>query len=272
MGDWGSAEMTVSNLNASVAPESRRGWTPTAGENSAATPTDLERVRRRLLRLAFDVHDGPLQSLAAAGFGLSDLQERLAALPVEPHQREPLAEMLADIVAELAESERTLRSLVSTLEDARPEIPLAKDILDAELERFRRRCPVPVSMEGDWLFHPDSRSQALTLEALLRESLTNIAKHASANAVYVRLARSDTHALLEIQDDGLGFQGDLTNLATIGLAGMRERVRLLSGHFEILSKPGGPTLVTAILPRWYRRRPGAAYTEPPVSARVATTT
>jgi signal transduction histidine kinase len=75
------------------------------------TEADLERVRRRLLRLAFDVHDGPLQSLAAAGFGLNDVQERLSQLPVEAGIRDTVTEMLAEIVGELAETERTLRGL-----------------------------------------------------------------------------------------------------------------------------------------------------------------
>src|SRR5262245_34929890 len=51
--------------------------------DEATTAQDLDRIRRRLVRLAFDIHDGPLQSLAAAGFGLNDLQERIGALPLE---------------------------------------------------------------------------------------------------------------------------------------------------------------------------------------------
>ena len=54
----------------------------------AATADDLERIRRRLMRLAFDVHDGPLQSLTAAGFGLKDLQERLNSLPLDSEERD----------------------------------------------------------------------------------------------------------------------------------------------------------------------------------------
>jgi len=254
-------------LDVSVTRERRRGGVPDVSEIPARGPTDLERVRRRLARLAFDVHDGPLQSLAAAGFGLSDVQERLTSLVVDTHQREQLSEMLSDIVAELAETERTLRGLVSTLEDAHPEIPLANEIVEAEVEQFRRRCSASVSIEGDCRFQPDSRSQALTIEALVRESLTNIAKHASARSVALRLQRSDTHVLLEIQDDGCGFDFEDVHAATMGLNGMRERVRLLSGQFEILSRAGGPTVVTAILPRWRRRISADEYTGPAIAPR-----
>jgi signal transduction histidine kinase len=261
--------MTISDLH----PPRRRGSrglaTPEALD--AALPTtaeDLERVKRRLLRLAFDVHDGPLQSLAAAGFGLNDIQERLSQLPIEPALRDGVTEMVAEIVHELAETERTLRGLVSTLEEARPEIPLAREIVDAEIERFGRRSSATVVIEGDWHVQPDSRSQALTLEALLRESLTNIAKHAKASSVTVRLQWSKTHALVEIQDDGIGFEVEQTSLSTIGLTSMRERVRLLGGHFEILSRAGGPTVITAILPRWRRKTSAADYTEPAIARRL----
>lgn len=237
---------------------------PPDGPDPAPTADDLERIRRRLTRLAFDVHDGPLQSLTAAGFGLKELQELLDSLPLESEERDGASHKLVAIVAELAETERTLRRLVTTLEDHRPDIPTAQEIVDAEVERFARRSAAKIVIEGDLLFHPDSRSQALTLEAVVRESLTNIAKHAHARTVSIRVQRSDTHCLLEIQDDGCGFDVDSVG-DTMGLRSMRERVQLLSGHSEILSKAGGPTLVTAILPRWRRRRPAAAYTRPAIA-------
>ena len=121
-------------------------------------------------------------------------------------------------------------------------------------------------VEGDLLFHPDSRSQALTIEAVVRESLTNIAKHANARSVSIRVQRSDTHCLLEIEHDGSGFDVDSVK-DSMGLRSLRERVELLSGSSEILTKAGGPTLVTALLPRWRRRRPAAAYTEPAIARR-----
>jgi signal transduction histidine kinase len=232
--------------------------------DEATTAQDLDRIRRRLVRLAFDIHDGPLQSLAAAGFGLNDLQERIGALPLE-EERIGASQVLTDVLAELTETERVLRSLVGTLEDARPEIPLAKDILESETERFLRRSSAEVIVEGDWSFHPDSRSQALTLEALLRESLQNIGKHAEASTVVVRLQVSKTHLLVEIEDDGRGFDPGAVRGTRIGITGMRERVKLLGGELSILSKPGGPTVVTAVLRRWRRQASPASYTALPVA-------
>jgi signal transduction histidine kinase len=220
----------------------------------------FERLKRRLIRLGFDIHDGPLQSLAAAGFGLKDLEQRLPDGEA--------ARILGDIIAELADAERSLRSLAGTLEDGRPEIPLARDILAGELKRFARRSAAQVDVHGNWLYHPDSRSQALTIKALLRESLTNVAKHAGAREVVVRLQASATHVLLEIEDDGRGFEPGLARgsagAATIGLASMHERVRLLGGDLEILSRAGGPTVVTAAIVRYRQPSRAESYTAPPL--------
>jgi signal transduction histidine kinase len=220
----------------------------------------FERLKRRLIRLGFDIHDGPLQSLAAAWFGLKDLEQRLPDGEA--------ARILGDIIAELADAERSLRSLAGTLEDGRPEIPLARDILAGELKRFARRSPARVDVHGNWLYHPDSRSQALTIKALLRESLTNVAKHAGAREVVVRLQASPTHVLLEIEDDGRGFEPGLARgsagAATIGLASMHERVRLLGGDLEILSRAGGPTVVTAAIVRYRQPSRAESYTAPPL--------
>jgi two-component system, NarL family, sensor histidine kinase UhpB len=244
---------------------------PAATETPHLRHRELETVRRRLVRLAFDIHDGPLQSLAAAGFGLKDLHGRVAALLVDTPERDAAGELIVDLIDELSETERALRKLVDTLEDSHPEIADANELLDAELKRFRRRCTANVVVDGEWQFHPDSHSQALALEALLREALTNIAKHSGASNVTIRLQTSSTHVLLEIEDDGCGFDPMELDEATMGLTSMRERVKLIGGEFEILSRPGGPTLATATLRRWRRALSTAsAYTAPPIAAKIGT--
>ena len=230
---------------------------------------DLETVRRRLVRLAFDIHDGPLQSLAAAGFGLKDLHGRVSALLADTNERDTAGKLIVELIDELSETERALRKLVDTLEDSHPEIADANDLLEAELKRFQRRCTATVVVEGEWQFRPDSHSQALALEALLREALTNIAKHSRASNVTIRILTSSTQVLLEIEDDGCGFDPRLLDEATMGLTSMRERVKLIGGEFEILSRQGGPTLVTATLRRWRRALPtAAAYTSPPIASKL----
>jgi signal transduction histidine kinase len=215
--------------------------------------SETEALRRRLIRLAFDVHDGPMQSLTAIGYGMHELHRQLDSHPPAIENREAVSAQLSAMMAELAAAEAGLRGLISLLEHGKPEIETVDVIAAAELARFKRYCSAAAELIVEPpTFQPDTHSQAIVIGSLLREALNNIAKHAHARKVLVRLQASSTGMLVEITDDGDGFDPAGVPSASMGLAGMRERVHLLGGSFDILSKPGGPTVVTALLGRWQR--------------------
>jgi signal transduction histidine kinase len=215
--------------------------------------SETEALRRRLIRLAFDVHDGPMQSLTAIGYGLHDLHRQLDSHPAAIEDRETVAAQLSTMMAELASAEAGLRALISLLEHGKPEIETVDVIAAAEIARFTRHCKATTELIVDPpSFQPDTHSQAIVIGSVLREALNNIAKHAHASKVLVRLQASSTGMLLEITDDGAGFDPSSVRPESMGLAGMRERVNLLGGSFDILSKPGGPTVVSVLLGRWHR--------------------
>jgi signal transduction histidine kinase len=82
---------------------------------------------------------------------------------------------------------------------------------------------------------------------VLKESLANIAKHAHARSVTVRLALNQTEVRLAISDDGRGFD-PTRNGAGAGLRNLRERVLQDHGQFSVDSQPGKGTTLTACLP------------------------
>jgi signal transduction histidine kinase len=84
----------------------------------------------------------------------------------------------------------------------------------------------------------------------VQEALTNIAKHARAERVGVRVALDDDAVRVEVRDDGRGFDPQ-TPADGFGLLGMRERVTLAGGELAVSSQPG-ETVVRATLPA---RRP-----------------
>jgi len=93
-----------------------------------------------------------------------------------------------------------------------------------------------------------------TVYRVLQEALTNVARHARARSVRVRLLRDEATVELRVQDDGVGLDptagaeaaaGDRRRL---GLQGMRERAALLGGSIEVESEPGAGTTITAHFP------------------------
>jgi signal transduction histidine kinase len=219
-----------------------------ASTEPAATITEVEALRRRLVRLAFDVHDGPMQNLTAVGYSVHELQRRLKAAQVL--DAESVSFDLDQILAQLAGAERGLRNLISHLEHANPEIDTLDEILDAEIDAFTRRCRAHLDLEAPANLRLDSHSQAVTIRSVLREALTNIAKHAGAQRVRIRIEAGPAGILLEIEDDGHGFDPGVIHTDALGLAGMSQRVDLLGGDFDVLSRIGGPTVVTARFRRW----------------------
>ena len=84
---------------------------------------------------------------------------------------------------------------------------------------------------------------------ILQESLTNVARHARASRVRIRLAWTPTLLLLEVADDGVGFAPPrLAGTASLGVIGMRERALACGGAFDIVSQPGGGTTVLLRVP------------------------
>lgn len=94
---------------------------------------------------------------------------------------------------------------------------------------------------------------AVSLFRIHQEVLSNVIRHANAGKVVVRLYREGSKVTLEVQDDGTGFAvpDSMDKLATeghFGLLGIRERVALLKGEFELASQPGDGTRVRVRVP------------------------
>jgi signal transduction histidine kinase len=222
---------------------------PAASRRSPPTFQEVELLRRQLRRLALDVHDGPMQSLVAVGQGLTGLRDRLSVRGFESSTE--AAEQLALMVAELASAERALRELITSLEEGSKALLDPLDLIAREeLARFSRACAASIELEVPSGVRPDSHSQEIAIRSVLREALNNIARHAQASNVCVQVRAHCAVIRLEVEDDGRGFEPAAVSADRIGLIGMRERLRLLGGEFEIRSKLGGPTRIRATFRRW----------------------
>jgi signal transduction histidine kinase len=91
--------------------------------------------------------------------------------------------------------------------------------------------------------------RATAIFRILQETLTNVARHADASQVEVRLAKEDGDLTLEVHDNGKGIPEDkLSNGESLGILGMRERALLLGGEIIISGAPGQGTIVRVRIP------------------------
>jgi signal transduction histidine kinase len=230
------------------------GWSrshPGAGQRE---PGLAEANERLLVRLGFDLHDGPLQQVYVLAQDVRLLREQMVMLVASEHG-EPVVGRFADLESQLAELHQDLRDLAHSLE---PRSLLQQPLPDAvarELTALNRRTGIATSIELEGSFDALSASQRIALLRVLQEALSNIRQHSGSRAVAVTLLDEPSGICMEIRDDGHGFDPAAVTPAEdgqsgIGLVGMRERLGLLAGRLEIESAPGGPTVLRARLPHW----------------------
>ena len=98
-------------------------------------------------------------------------------------------------------------------------------------------------------------SQKITLLRVIQGALSNVRRHSGARSVTIAVSGTRTELAVVVTDDGRGFDvekrlPDAARTGRLGLIGMRERVRLLGGRFEVVSTDDGSTEVRATIPRW----------------------
>ncbi len=145
-----------------------------------------EKLKRRLLRLALDVHDGPMQNLTVIGHSLHELRLRIQAI-VPPEHHTKINAGVEQITGELVQVEQELRALINALEDgASTTVPLL-DAIETEIHDFKRHSLAHVELIFDGNAQARTDSQRIALQAIARSALANIARHADAYNVTIRL-------------------------------------------------------------------------------------
>jgi signal transduction histidine kinase len=212
-------------------------------------------AERQLARLGFDLHDGPMQDIAALAQEVRLFRSQLAAM-LNGHDHAELAVgRVDDIEARLVALDRGLRDLVRSLQSPGGLRVSVVEALEHEIEQLRGRTDMSVVLDANGDFDALTASQKIALLRVGQEALNNAREHSGARTVRLTLRATTTLLSVEIEDDGVGFdvEGRLVEAARagrLGLVGMGERIRLLGGRFDVDSSPGGPTRLRAVLPRW----------------------
>jgi len=212
---------------------------------------------RRLLRLGYDLHDGPLQEIVALADEIRTASTQISAV-VPDDFRHRVRGRFNDVHARLGALDESLRqiahSIRSTTAVARP----VADAVEAELVALESATGIEGELEAEGDLASLSDSQKIVLFRVVQEALSNVRKHSGAGRVSVVLRSRRTFVYLTVADDGCGFDPRGLDAGRLGLAGISERVRLLGGAVEIETTPGAGTTVRATLPQWKASTPAAA--------------
>lgn len=206
----------------------------------AELATHLQQVRETERGyLARELHDELGSLLTAAKLDVARLKSRLADAPDATQRLQHLNELLNSGIA--------LKRRI--IEDLRPS-SLSNLGLVASLEILGREFAEHSGMEVEMVLEPVSLDEAnqLTVYRMVQESLTNIGKYAQASEASIVMKNYGNHVVVEVADNGKGFDTQQARPSTHGLAGMRHRVEAARGKLSVLSKPGEGTRLSAILP------------------------
>lgn len=202
-------------------------------------------AEEEIQRIVLDLHDGPVQDIFAALSQLTSLRARSG------EATSPEAATLTRAVRLLESSLREIRGLLSTLRGpVFADRSLAELLVEPAVEH-EALTGSPVHLELAPV--PEVPLPVkVGLYRILQEALSNVRRHAQVAAARVRLRTHGGRILLEISDEGRGFDPPpLTGpegSEHIGLRGMRERAALIGGVFSIRSRPGRGTRVRVEVP------------------------
>ncbi len=205
--------------------------------------TAQEQERRRLSR---ELHDELGQSLLVLKMQIRALERRLADSP----QRQDCDRSLRYIDEIIENVRRLSRDLSPAVLDDLGLSAALRHLLD----EFRRHPDFPqIHAEMEQVDEFLSREVQINLYRVFQEALTNIAKHAGASRVDIRLELRGGRIVGTVADDGRGFdlpglRAEAEGLHGLGLAAMEERLRILGGVFQVDSRPGGGSRINFSLP------------------------
>lgn len=201
---------------------------------------------RERVRIGFDLHDGPAQTMSAA---------LLQVKMLEDLQDEDLQAGVAELRGTLAVALQEIYALIEDLGGRESGDDDLVTRVRSCVDAFAERSDISVHLSVDGSVEHVSQSLQIAVTRIVQEALSNARRHSGAGRVDITLQLSPERVVCEIADDGDGFVcseggGFRGGREPYGLHSMRERARLLDGKSVVESTPGTGTRVRVEIPVW----------------------
>jgi PAS domain S-box-containing protein len=209
----------------------------------------LQNVREeeRIL-LAREIHDELAQILIAVKIDMGLIKNKLLK-GIENVDPENLMTSFTELSEKVDNTIKTSRKIMSGLRSEELEVIGLLETLKQDTIDFQKRTKIHCLFETDLQAININPKQSVTLLRICQEALSNVLKHAKATSVKITLKVENGQLILEIVDNGLGFdQTKKSRSDSYGMIGMKERVLLLDGELQVTSLPKQGTSVRVEIP------------------------
>ncbi|MBL0182255.1 MAG: PAS domain S-box protein [Chitinophagaceae bacterium] len=199
-----------------------------------------EEERKRIGR---EIHDELGQQLTAIKMDVAWIDKKTAP------ENEAFKTKLKNVITLLDGGNQSIRRILNEL---RPVILDDYGLLEAlkwQGQQFTKNTGIPISFKTTETQIKIAEEIATCVFRVFQEALTNITRYAKAGKVVISLDIDEDNVLMNIEDDGNGFDPELTKTKkSFGILGMKERVVSLNGNFDLVTAPGSGTKIRISLP------------------------
>ncbi len=207
--------------------------------------TYLQQVREEeRAKIAREIHDELGQQLTGLKMDISWLKRK-----VGPQQDGEIIKKFDDAMLLIDTAVKSIRLIVTELRPSVIDDLGLNAAFEWQVEEFSQRTGIAVEYRSGFNDMDVDSNTSIGLFRILQESLTNVARHASAQRVMVNVGKRDGMLELTVKDDGIGFDTSLRQAEhSYGLLGIKERIHMMKGDFYINSKPGDGTMISVSIP------------------------
>ncbi len=209
----------------------------------------LQNVREEeKVALAREIHDDLGQTLVALKIDMGLLKNKVIQ-SYSSMDSEDIFTKFDNIVTLIDTTIKTARRIMNGLRPGLLEMNGFVATATSYLHEFELRHQISTAFNADISTHEINSQQSLVFFRILQEALNNIANHSKATLVKVQLRNESNRLILEISDNGIGFDQNTSGRQdSYGIIGMKERVILLEGELEITSEVGQGTCIRVEIP------------------------